>query len=193
MPVVHDQDFQKFIVDSWKPEKPGEVIEGEVAFVDFLNCRDSAVPFIELIQDTGEPIRVLCGAFVLSQIVFSSQICSGSYLRIRYDGESKMIKKASNYAKLYSTQFYKPGDWSISPDGVFTGKPSRLTPMRKIQPAQLPSGVMIAPDVMNAAVSQTQTESQKPFAYEQDDSPFDPEVQSVDDPTEKAGKGKKSK
>ena len=193
MPVSHDQDFQKFIVDSWKPEEPGEVIEGEVAFVDFLNCRDTAVPFIELIQDTGEPIRVLCGAFVLSQIVFSSQICSGSYLRIRYDGESETIKKASNYAKLYSTQFYKPGDWSISSEGVFTGKPSRLTPIRKIQPAQLPPGVTITHEAINAPVSQTQTEAQKPFQYDQDDTPFNPEIASVDDPTEKAGKTKKSK
>lgn len=193
MPVVHDQDFQKFIVESWKPEEPGEVIEGEVSFVDFLNCRDTAVPFIELIQDTGEPIRVLCGAFVLSQIAFSPQICSGSYLRIRYDGESETIKKASNYAKLYSTQFYKPGDWSISADGTFTGKPSRLTPMRKIQPAQLPPGVMIDTAVVNGTVSQAQSESQKPFQYEQDESPFNPEIASIDDPTEKAGKTKKSK
>lgn len=193
--MSHDQnhEFQQFIVDSWKPEEPGEIIEGEVAFIDFLNCRDSAVPFIELIQPTGEPIRVLCGAFVLAQIVCSVQICSGSYLRIRYDGESETIKKASNYAKLYSTQFYKPGDWKIADDGTFTGKPSRLTPIRKIQPAQLPSGLSVEQqEVLHQTTTQT-VETTKPFEYPQDDTPFNPEVPSNEDPTEHTPKSKKSK
>ena len=193
MPYDQNSEFQQFIVDSWKPEEAGEIIEGEVSYIDFLNCRDSAVPFIELIQPTGEPIRVLCGAFVLAQIVCSAQICSGAYLRIRYDGESETIKKASNYAKLYSAQFYKPGDWAISNDGTFTGKPSRLTPVRKIQPAQLPAGLIVEQqEVLRQAATKT-VEPTKPFEYPQDGSEFNPDVPSSEDPTEHTPKSKKSK
>lgn len=194
-----NNNYESYIVDSWKPEQPGEEIEGEIFIIDLKQLRDDAVPFIELIQPDGSPIQILMGAYVLQSMILSGIMEVGGYLKIRYDGLSSTIKKVSNFAKLYSTQYYKPGDWEISDTGEFTGKTTSLRKTVKNASLLFAATKQTAEeqtieqriDELNQKIDAEKPSVDKPFETPQDDSPFDPEIPSDKDPTEKAGKKKR--
>ena len=194
-----NNNYESYIVDSWKPEQPGEAIDGEIFIIDLKQLRDDAVPFIELIQPSGEPIQILMGAYVLQSMILSGIMEVGGYLKIRFDGLSSTIKKASNFAKLYSTQYFKPGDWSIDDQGNFSGKTTSLRKTVKNASLLFAASKQTAEEQtveqrieeLNQKIDAEEPKVDKPFEYEQDNSPFDPEIPSDKDPTEKAGKKKR--
>lgn len=197
--MKHELQYESFIVDSWKPETEGEEIEGEIFIIDLKQLKDDAVPFIELILRDGSPIQILMGAYVLQSMILSGIMAVGGYLKIRYDGLSSTIKKASNFAKLYSTQYYAPGDWSISESGEFTGTPTSLRKTVKNASLLFAGTKQVTREIPDHSILPTMVEPQtvvtmetiKPFETPQDDSPFNPDIPSVDDPTEKVGKKKR--
>ena len=194
-----NNNYESYIVDSWKPEQPGEEIEGEIFIIDLKQLRDDAVPFIELITPSGEPIQILMGAYVLQSMILSGIMETGGYLKIRYDGLSSTIKKASNFAKLYSTQYFEPGDWSIDDQGNFTGKTTSLRKTVKNASLLFAATKQTAEEQtveqrieeLNQKIESEESKVERPFETPQDDSPFDPEIPSDKDPTEKAGKKKR--
>lgn len=114
--------YQSMLAETWKPEKKGDSIEGEIFILDTKKLKEDPVPYVELINGDGEPTQVLLGNFALQKVYFNPLVVEGGYLGIRYDGESTTIKNAGNFAKLFSVFYYKPGDWHMNEAGEVEGK-----------------------------------------------------------------------
>lgn len=134
--MIPNIKWQRMIVDTWKPEKKGDTVEGEIFIMETIEIRDDIVPYIELITQEGEPIRVQSGAYALQKVFYNPVVREGGYLAIRFDGESTTIKKAQNFAKLFSLIYYEPGKWSYGETGEVIGTPTsvRMVESRRILP-----------------------------------------------------------
>lgn len=120
--------FQALLADSWKPQEKGDSIDGEIFILDAKVLTKDLVPFVELLDADGVPTQVLLGNYALRKVYENPDVVEGGYLGIRYDGESKTIEKAGNFAHLFSVFYYKPGEWQRNEDGSVEGK---LCPLNK--------------------------------------------------------------
>lgn len=122
--------------DQWKPEKPGDIIEGIIFDTGTRLINHDFVPFVQLEQDGGDTIiEILLGAFTLERLYHSQKLKDGYYLMLRYDGESKSIKKASNAMKLYSYYLEdSEGNEIIIKDKDLQGEESNPLDMTNIGP-----------------------------------------------------------
>lgn len=158
--MIPNSKWQRMIVDTWKPEKKGDTVEGEIFIMETIQIREDIVPYIELITQEGEPIRIQAGAYALQKAFYNPVVREGGYLAVRFDGESTTIKKAQNFAKLFSLIYYEPGKWSYGETGEVIGTPTnvRTVESRRILPL----------------VEKASQETNPSYAdYPQDDSPID--------------------
>ncbi len=154
--------FQALLAETWKPEEPGDQIEGEIFVLDSKILTDKPVPFVELLDADGVPTQVLLGTYALQKVYANPDVVEGGYLGIRFDGESKTIAKAGNAAHLFSVFYYKPGDWSRTEAGEIEGK---LCNLNKPSSRRLER---LTPEVESP-------DQPKWNDYEQSDEPFNPE------------------
>ena len=152
--------FQAMLAETWKPEKSGDQIEGEIFLLDAKVLTKELVPFVELLDTDGVPTQVLLGNYALQKVYYNSDVEEGGYLGIRYDGESKTIAKAGNFAKLFSVFYYKPGDWERDEKGEVSGKICNLNKPSARRTERL-------------AESTPEPEMQIPFHTPQSEEPFD--------------------
>ena len=134
--MIPNSKWQPMLVETWKPEKTGDTVEGEIFIMETIQIREDVVPYIELTTYNGEPVRVQAGAFALQKAFYNPVVREGGYLAIRFDGEAKTIKKAQNFAKLFSLIYYEPGKWQYGESGEVVGTPTniRIVENRRILP-----------------------------------------------------------
>ena len=154
--------FQSLLAESWKPQNPGDCIEGEIFLLDAKVLTKDMVPFVELIDADGVPTQVLLGNFALQKVYSNPDVEEGGYLGIRYDGESKTIQNAGNFAKMFSVFYYKPGDWTRNENGEVEGKLCNL---------DKPSSRRVE----RLKAEEDQASTPKWGEYPQSDEPFNPE------------------
>lgn len=118
--------FEQPLVESAKFENPGDIVEGKIFIIDSTMIDDKMVPYLELLDKDDLPCQVLMSTFALHEVWNSPDLQEDGYLVLRYDGESKTIKKAQNNAKLFSVCYYAPGDWKRDKNGEIEGTPTRL-------------------------------------------------------------------
>lgn len=155
--------FQAMLAETWKPQEAGDCIEGEIFLLDAKVLTKEMVPFVELLDADGVPTQVLLGNYALEKVYSNPDVEEGGYLGIRYDGESKTIQKAGNFAKLFSVFYYKPGDWTRNDKGEIEGKLCNLN------------------KPFNRRAERLKREEDQPVnpawdSYPQSEEPFDPEI-----------------
>ena len=131
--------FEHALIDSWKPEQIDEMIAGEIFIMQMVQINDDEIPAIEVVDNDGVPWQVLMSQYALQKVFYNPLVVEEGFLVIKYDGESKSIQKAGNFAKKFSVAYYAPGDWSYDDKGEFTGNPTRLRSSTKgTRPNPLP-------------------------------------------------------
>lgn len=101
-----DERFDTFYAEQWNPEKPGETIEGEIFSIGKDLIKADMVPYMELLMDNDEIVKVSCGNAILERLWDTGQLKDGYYIKIRYEGLSKTIKNAGNFMKRYGFLLY---------------------------------------------------------------------------------------
>lgn len=109
--------FKAIFAESWRPEKTGDVLAGEVYDMGNRMINDNEIPFIRLIDSWGVEYEVLCGNASLSQFADNNRIEIGAYIGLRYDGESKTIERLGHKMKMYSGFVFPRDDWFQDENG----------------------------------------------------------------------------
>ena len=183
--------YEHTLVDSWKPESLGDTVEGEIFTISSKVINGEPVPYVELTDFDGVPVSILMSTFALESVWRNPLLQEGGYLAIVYDGESKTIKKANNFAKRFKVCYYEPNKWHYAEDGGFVGEPTTLKPPTNTREAEnlrtLETGSKEAP-----AEDSKPAETWPGRNVEQDASPdpFDPEDE-LQSASARIGKGHK--
>lgn len=106
--------YEDIVAEPWKPNQPGDSIQGRIEEIGGYEYKGEIIPTISLIDPWGVTYSVSMSCYVLNQIYNHEALKVGGYLVLSYVGESRTIKKADNYAKMYRSAYFAPGDWSIN-------------------------------------------------------------------------------
>jgi hypothetical protein len=118
--------FQSALAESFKFESKGEIFEGMIEDMGYRQIKDKEVPYMTLLKEDGTLVEALMSSYALRKIYFSPTLRQGGYIQIRYDGESKTIESAGNFAKLFSVCYFAPGSYKFLDDGMIDGKPTTI-------------------------------------------------------------------
>ena len=126
--MVTKRNFRSLLADTVKFEEKGQVVEGVIMNLETKMICGEQVPSMCFVDPNGEVKSLLCSPYALIQFWMNDKVQPDGYFAIRYDGESKSIKKANNYAKLFSCVYWAPGAYDIDEDGEIVGEPTELNP-----------------------------------------------------------------
>jgi len=120
------QYFQSALAETFKFANKGEIWEGIIQELGLKPIKEKLIPYCVLLNVDGSLVEALMSAYALERIYHAKNLEPGGYLIIRYDGESKTIESAGNFAKLFSTIYYAPSSYTLTRDGVIKGTPTPL-------------------------------------------------------------------
>lgn len=94
--------LKAIVANQWKPENKGDRIEGTIVNQFQKVLTDTPVPFLQVVDDSGEITEIIMGTYALEKLYYSGACQTGNYLIIQYDGEHPTIKNANNHLKMFS-------------------------------------------------------------------------------------------